>query len=69
MHDSLLVRRSQPLGDLRAQPHHFRGGQRPLRQLDVERDARDVLGDQEVDAIFAAEFVYGRDVGMIQARE
>src|ERR1051326_518798 len=69
MHYSLLMRRRQPRSQLHSKPHHLQHGERPLGDLYVKSDARNVFGDQELGAVMATEFMHGRDVGMVQACE
>ena len=69
MHDAVLVRGCQALGQLDAKLHNFFLRQRSAGKFCVQRGSGDVLGDQKIQIAFAAELVDGGDAGEIHARQ
>ena len=69
MHDAVLVRRVQGLGDLSRDGRRLVNGQLPVRDPIRERRALDELHDQRMHASRLFEPVHDRNVGMIQRGE
>jgi hypothetical protein len=67
--NALLMRGAKPFGKLHAQTKDLVGGDRPGRNQGIQICAGYVFGHEKIGAVLRAEFVDGRDVGVIQPGE
>src|SRR3984957_9695112 len=66
MHYALVVRGGEPVAHLNAEPHDFAFGKRAGGQLFIQRNTRNQLPGEKMQAILAAEGIDRLDIRMIQ---